>query len=129
MLSAAEWLTQRPDTEGRANEAEELKQEQLKKQKDGKGHWEEGLASDSESIVRIPKKYQQNKTNNFHRSRPIGAKPTRRPRTRSKSSRRRPLRLRVRNREHSAELNRNSESIPVGRGSTLPNVYDQLGRS
>ncbi|KAJ4318816.1 hypothetical protein N0V94_004240 [Neodidymelliopsis sp. IMI 364377] len=39
-------------TEGRANEAEELKQEQLKKQKDGKQHWEEGLASDSESIVK-----------------------------------------------------------------------------
>jgi hypothetical protein len=40
------------DTEGRANEAEELKQEQLKKQKEGNQHWEEGLASDSESIVR-----------------------------------------------------------------------------
>ena len=44
----------RPDTEGRANEAEELKQKQLKNQKEGKGKWEEGLASDSESIVRIP---------------------------------------------------------------------------
>ena len=35
-------------------EAEELKQKQLKNQKEGKGKWEEGLASDSESIVRIP---------------------------------------------------------------------------
>ncbi|KAJ4336507.1 hypothetical protein N0V87_005371 [Didymella glomerata] len=39
-------------TEGRADEAEELKQKQLKNQKDGKGKWEEGLASDSESIVK-----------------------------------------------------------------------------
>jgi hypothetical protein len=53
LLSAAEWLTQQLDTEGRGKETEELKQEQLKKQKEGKGHWEEGLASDSESIVRI----------------------------------------------------------------------------
>lgn len=41
------------DTEGRADEAEQLKQEQLKNQKEGKGKWEEGLASDSESIVRV----------------------------------------------------------------------------
>ena len=41
----------RPDTEGRANEAEELKQKQLRNQKEGKGKWEEGLASDSESAV------------------------------------------------------------------------------
>ena len=40
------------DTEGRADEVEEIKQAQLKKQKEGKGEWEEGLASDSESIVR-----------------------------------------------------------------------------
>ncbi|KAF3040912.1 hypothetical protein E8E12_006503 [Didymella heteroderae] len=39
-------------TEGRADEAEMLKQKQLKNQKDGKGKWEEGLASDSESIVK-----------------------------------------------------------------------------
>ncbi|KAJ4404894.1 hypothetical protein N0V91_005630 [Didymella pomorum] len=39
-------------TEGRADEAEELKQKQLKNQKEGKGKWEEGLASDSESIVK-----------------------------------------------------------------------------
>jgi len=45
----------RPDTEGRADEAEKLKDQQLKNQKDGKGKWEEGLASDSESIVRIPR--------------------------------------------------------------------------
>jgi hypothetical protein len=43
----------KPDTEGRADEAEELKQKQLNNQKEGKGKWEEGLASDSESIVRI----------------------------------------------------------------------------
>lgn len=40
------------DTEGRADEVEDIKQAQLKKQKEGKGEWEEGLASDSESIVR-----------------------------------------------------------------------------
>lgn len=39
------------DTEGRADEVEEIKQAQLKKQKEGKGEWEEGLASESESIV------------------------------------------------------------------------------
>ncbi|KAF2131715.1 hypothetical protein P153DRAFT_365286 [Dothidotthia symphoricarpi CBS 119687] len=39
-------------SEGRSDEVHELKQDQLKKQKDGKGHWEEGLASDSESIVK-----------------------------------------------------------------------------
>ncbi|KAF1953301.1 hypothetical protein CC80DRAFT_144905 [Byssothecium circinans] len=38
--------------EGRADEVEEKKQDLLKKQKEGKGHWEEGLASDSESIVK-----------------------------------------------------------------------------
>jgi hypothetical protein len=42
------------DTEGRAEEVEEIKQAQLKKQKEGKGHWEDGLASDSESIVGLP---------------------------------------------------------------------------
>lgn len=40
-----------PDDEGRAEEVGKKKQEQLEKQKEGKGHWEEGLASDSESIV------------------------------------------------------------------------------
>ncbi|KAJ4367575.1 hypothetical protein N0V83_007159 [Neocucurbitaria cava] len=39
-------------TEGRAEEVEKKKHEQLQKQKDGKGHWEEQLASDSESIVK-----------------------------------------------------------------------------
>ncbi|CAO2650641.1 Nn.00g019330.m01.CDS01 [Neocucurbitaria sp. VM-36] len=39
-------------SEGRADEVEKKKQDQLSKQKDGKGHWEEGLASDSESIVK-----------------------------------------------------------------------------
>ena len=41
------------DSEGRADEVEKKKQEHLQKQKDGKGHWEEGLASDSESAVRL----------------------------------------------------------------------------
>ncbi|KAK3204099.1 hypothetical protein GRF29_106g1720362 [Pseudopithomyces chartarum] len=38
--------------EGRAAEVEKTKADQLKKQKEGKGHWEEGLASDSESIIK-----------------------------------------------------------------------------
>lgn len=42
------WL----DDEGRADEVQKAKDDQLSKQKEGKGHWEEGLASDSESIVR-----------------------------------------------------------------------------
>ncbi|KAM0713161.1 hypothetical protein Q7P35_000613 [Cladosporium inversicolor] len=33
-------------------EAEQLKQQQLKEQKEGKGKWHEGLASDSESAVK-----------------------------------------------------------------------------
>lgn len=37
--------------EQRAKEVEEHKQDLLKKQKEGKGHWKEPLASDSESIV------------------------------------------------------------------------------
>ncbi|KAJ4296452.1 hypothetical protein N0V90_006497 [Kalmusia sp. IMI 367209] len=40
------------DDEGRADEVQKKKDEQLSKQKEGKGHWEEGLASDSESIVK-----------------------------------------------------------------------------
>jgi hypothetical protein len=39
------------DSEGRAEEVEKKKQENLSKQKEGKGHWEEQLASDSESAV------------------------------------------------------------------------------
>ena len=42
---------QSADEEGRAEEAETLKREQLRKQKEGTQHWEESLASDSESIV------------------------------------------------------------------------------
>ncbi|KAF1968360.1 hypothetical protein BU23DRAFT_558591 [Bimuria novae-zelandiae CBS 107.79] len=38
--------------EGRADEVGKAKDEQLKKVQEGKGHWEEGLASDSESIVK-----------------------------------------------------------------------------
>jgi hypothetical protein len=40
------------DTDNRAEEVDKKKHEQLQKQKDGKGHWEEQLASDSESAVR-----------------------------------------------------------------------------
>ncbi|KAI9713083.1 MAG: hypothetical protein M1820_001068 [Bogoriella megaspora] len=38
--------------EGRAEEAEAHKQDQLRKQKEGKGHWKDELASDSESIIK-----------------------------------------------------------------------------
>ncbi|KAF2656524.1 hypothetical protein K491DRAFT_715287 [Lophiostoma macrostomum CBS 122681] len=38
--------------EGRSEEIENHKQDLLQKQKDGKGHWKEQLASDSESIVK-----------------------------------------------------------------------------
>ena len=41
------------DNEGRAEEVDKKKQEHLNKQKEGKGHWEEQLASDSESAVRL----------------------------------------------------------------------------
>ncbi|KAK8193071.1 uncharacterized protein BKA78DRAFT_294491 [Phyllosticta capitalensis] len=45
--------TGRPtDQEGRAEEAEAHKQDQLRKQKQGKGHWKDELASDSESAVK-----------------------------------------------------------------------------
>lgn len=40
------------DEEGRAEEVEAKKQEQIAKAKQGKGEWHEDLASDSESIVR-----------------------------------------------------------------------------
>lgn len=86
-----------PDTEGRADEAEQLKQQQLKNQKEGKGKWEEGLASDSESIVRIPwTSIGVSTPANLptHRSRPTEARPTPRPRKTSRSSRRRLLRSR-----------------------------------
>lgn len=42
------------DNETRPQEAENLKQQQLKEQKEGKGEWKEGLASDSESAVSFP---------------------------------------------------------------------------
>ncbi|KAF2239001.1 hypothetical protein EV356DRAFT_504353 [Viridothelium virens] len=38
--------------ETRAEEAEHHKQDQLRKQKEGKGEWKDELASDSESIVK-----------------------------------------------------------------------------
>lgn len=37
--------------DGRAEEAEKAKQDQLQDQKEGKGHWVDELASDSESAV------------------------------------------------------------------------------
>jgi len=40
--------------EGRAEQAEAHKQDQLQKQREGKGHWKDELASDSESIVGQP---------------------------------------------------------------------------
>lgn len=42
------------DEENRAEKVEAEKQDQLAKQKQGKGEWKDGLASDSESIVCIP---------------------------------------------------------------------------
>ncbi|KAI4914341.1 uncharacterized protein J4E92_009540 [Alternaria infectoria] len=39
-------------SENRAEEVEKKKQEQLNKKKDGKQHWEEQLASDSESAIK-----------------------------------------------------------------------------
>lgn len=38
--------------EGRADEVEQKKKELLQKQKEGKGHWEEELASDGEAAVK-----------------------------------------------------------------------------
>ncbi|KAI5249446.1 hypothetical protein E4T47_03920 [Aureobasidium subglaciale] len=38
--------------DGRAEEAERVKNEQIQKQKQGKGEWHEEIASDSESIVK-----------------------------------------------------------------------------
>ncbi|KAF7845825.1 hypothetical protein BT93_L0437 [Corymbia citriodora subsp. variegata] len=38
--------------EGRAEEVDKVKNEQIQKQKEGKGHWHEELSSDSESIVK-----------------------------------------------------------------------------
>jgi hypothetical protein len=46
------------DSEGRSEEIEKKKQENLQKQKEGKGHWEDALASDSESAVRWPSHHQ-----------------------------------------------------------------------
>ena len=37
--------------EGRAEEIERVKQQQLKEQKEGKNTWKEDIASDSESVV------------------------------------------------------------------------------
>ncbi|TKA33722.1 hypothetical protein B0A50_00558 [Salinomyces thailandicus] len=50
--------------EDRADEAESHKQDQLQKQKAGKGHWKDELASDSESMV----KADRNELNNTKES-------------------------------------------------------------
>lgn len=42
------------DNENRAEEAEAVKQQQLREQKAGKGEWKDALASDSESAVSFP---------------------------------------------------------------------------
>jgi hypothetical protein len=44
---------QSTDHEGRAEEIEEHKQDLLKKKQEGKQHWKDELASNSESIVRL----------------------------------------------------------------------------
>jgi hypothetical protein len=43
-----------PDNPDLAEQNEKHKQDQLKKQKDGNGHWKPELASDSEEAVRFP---------------------------------------------------------------------------
>jgi hypothetical protein len=52
-----QWLTAAchvfADNENRRQEVEHHKQDQLQKQKEGKGHWKDELASNSESIVRL----------------------------------------------------------------------------
>jgi hypothetical protein len=103
------------DTEGRADEVEELKQDQAKKQKEGKGHWEDGLASDSESIVcyhniftlaGMEEDMLGYDANESDRSRPIGVN-TELPRmTRSRNCKRRRQKLRARRTEL---LNRTDE--------------------
>jgi len=40
------------DAQGRSDEVEHHKQDQLQKQKEGKGHWKDELASNSESIIK-----------------------------------------------------------------------------
>jgi hypothetical protein len=104
------------DTEGRADEVEDLKQAHLKKQQEGKGHWEDGLASDSESIVRwatllkLPRLDAwpaiRTDANGRYRSRPIEAKTDIRRLTRSRSYRRRRSRLRARRTEQTNKKER-----------------------
>ncbi|RMY17520.1 hypothetical protein D0867_05976 [Hortaea werneckii] len=53
-------LARSPLYEGRAEEAEREKQEQLKEQREGKGHWKDELASDSESIVKADRNDMKN---------------------------------------------------------------------
>ncbi|KAF2032032.1 hypothetical protein EK21DRAFT_99350 [Setomelanomma holmii] len=50
-------------SEGRSEEVEQKKQENLQKQKEGKGHWEEGLASDSESAIKADRNESNTSTN------------------------------------------------------------------
>lgn len=50
---SANWCCAFIDQEGRADEIEKVKQEQIQKQKEGRGEWHDELASNSESIVRF----------------------------------------------------------------------------
>jgi len=101
------------DNEGRAEEVEKKKQEHLNKQKEGKGHWEEQLASDSESAVRLSAhahfpspdnmKYAQTRererefaNERYHRSRRIDPRRDRTLSSRSSSCRRKQRRFRPR---------------------------------
>lgn len=43
-----------PADETRKAEIENTKQEQLREQKEGRNEWKDGLASESESVVRLP---------------------------------------------------------------------------
>jgi hypothetical protein len=51
--------------DGRHDEVEREKQDLLQKQKEGKGHWKEQLASDSESIVCFLAEYAYHVSRSF----------------------------------------------------------------
>lgn len=51
-LSSGKETKLHTDPESRKADVEAEKQDSLKSQQDGKGHWKEGLASDSESIIK-----------------------------------------------------------------------------
>lgn len=54
-FSQAQQLRLKEDANRSPEETERIKQEQLQKQKEGKGHWHEGLASSSESHIAADK--------------------------------------------------------------------------